>query len=595
MSVQIEAVRRTSRTSSSWVCSPRTTSPRASQARSIARSRRPATEPGCRASTAAAWVAARPGVGPLRVPGPQHLDRRWPGGCLRCGGSRQARPAGARQVPRAAVVTAATSSASSSVFRDMTTGLPRPADLPPGSSTGRLAGVPTRRTFLLGGAGIATAGLVAAGIGIEQGLLPGRPFLQAELGLNGEDGVIPDVEPGLVETGSFVSEARGGVETGWSMHPAARVSAPTARRRRAARARRRPRRAHVAGDRDRPLPRGCTSRTADAVRGRRRGRRHVVLAPATERRGRQPHGHRRAAAERRRSTRLRHVAVRTDRLVDGRVRRAETRRPPRPGAGVAVVACSPALWANPDDASASGFADAAEYERYSVFHSQADLAGIPVRVDIGTGDPFYRDVQDYVDGFPNGRPRHEHLRAGRAHAGLLAPDAAAPARVPGARLAAAGVEGDVPVVALVGVDVARGSSSHRRAVAAHADVGVGAVHPRGQAGGAREVELVAVGVAVGASRVAGLGAAGDGQSAATGVLEGDAAVDRGLPDPLERRAGRVVGVGAAAGRRPADAGRAELRASALAWLTAPAGAVAATEPATASPAAATRVRIRIPE
>ena len=36
-------------------------------------------------------------------------------------------------------------------------------------------------------------------------------------------------------------------------------------------------------------------------------------------------------------------------------------------------------------------------------------------------------------------------------------------------------------------------------------------------------------------------------------------------------------------------------ASALAWLTADAGAVAATEPATASPAAATRVRIRIPE
>ena len=26
---------------------------------------------------------------------------------------------------------------------------------------------------------------------------------------------------------------------------------------------------------------------------------------------------------------------------------------------------------------------------------------IPVRIDVGTGDPFYRDVQDYVDGFPD--------------------------------------------------------------------------------------------------------------------------------------------------------------------------------------------------
>ena len=69
------------------------------------------------------------------------------------------------------------------------------------------------------------------------------------------------------------------------------------------------------------------------------------------------------------------------------------------------------------------------------------------------------------------RRRRPHLRAGRAHLRLLAPDAARPARrswaaSPG--LAAAGVEGDVPVVALVGVDVARGRFVHRRTVAAHA-------------------------------------------------------------------------------------------------------------------------------
>jgi enterochelin esterase-like enzyme len=65
----------------------------------------------------------------------------------------------------------------------------------------------------------------------------------------------------------------------------------------------------------------------------------------------------------------------------------------------AVVAVSPALWGDPDDASRSGFADAEEYREFSVFEEQEDLAGIAVRVDCGTGDPFYRAVQDYVSGF----------------------------------------------------------------------------------------------------------------------------------------------------------------------------------------------------
>ncbi len=61
------------------------------------------------------------------------------------------------------------------------------------------------------------AGVVGAGAGIEQGVLPGRPFLQAHLGLNGHDGVIPDIEPGPVLEDSFTSAARGGAEVGWSL------------------------------------------------------------------------------------------------------------------------------------------------------------------------------------------------------------------------------------------------------------------------------------------------------------------------------------------------------------------------------------------
>ena len=67
----------------------------------------------------------------------------------------------------------------------------------------------------------------------------------------------------------------------------------------------------------------------------------------------------------------------------------------------AVAAVSPAMWSDPADASRSGFQDAAEYEEFTVQGRQDELAGIPVRLDCGTGDQFYRAVEDYVDGFPS--------------------------------------------------------------------------------------------------------------------------------------------------------------------------------------------------
>jgi hypothetical protein len=59
---------------------------------------------------------------------------------------------------------------------------------------------------------------------------------------------------------------------------------------------------------------------------------------------------------------------------------------------------SPALWSEPDEASPEGFSDAAEYREYSVFDQQDDLTGIPVRIDIGRGDPFYLEVEEYAEG-----------------------------------------------------------------------------------------------------------------------------------------------------------------------------------------------------
>ena len=80
----------------------------------------------------------------------------------------------------------------------------------------------SRRALLTGGVAV-TAGAVGAGVGVAQGVLPGRPRLQARLGLNGEAGVVPDVEPGPVDRAARSSPQRRGWAraTGWSIMPAA--------------------------------------------------------------------------------------------------------------------------------------------------------------------------------------------------------------------------------------------------------------------------------------------------------------------------------------------------------------------------------------
>jgi hypothetical protein len=259
--------------------------------------------------------------------------------------------------------------------------------------------VPTRRTFLIGG-GVVAAGLVAAGAGVEQGLLPGRPFVQAHLGLNGEDGVIPDVEPGPELEDSFTSAARGGVEVGWSLilppgGDQATLPLVVA--------------LHWLGVDHRSLTGGelgLDRYLAQHVRDG--GAPFAIAAPDGGTGYWHPHDGDDAGA------------MVTDELLPILQQRGyDTTRIGLLGwsmggygalrlgglrgfeATTAVVASSPALWSDPDDASSSGFADAGEYKTYSVFHDQGRLAGIPVRVDVGTGDPFYRDVQDYVGGFPD--------------------------------------------------------------------------------------------------------------------------------------------------------------------------------------------------
>jgi pimeloyl-ACP methyl ester carboxylesterase len=65
-----------------------------------------------------------------------------------------------------------------------------------------------------------------------------------------------------------------------------------------------------------------------------------------------------------------------------------------------VVAESPALWTPGTTPSSFGFRDAEEYARFTVFGHQRDLAGVPVRLDCGTDDPFQDATTAYAAGFP---------------------------------------------------------------------------------------------------------------------------------------------------------------------------------------------------
>ncbi|GAA4381698.1 alpha/beta hydrolase [Nocardioides caricicola] len=257
----------------------------------------------------------------------------------------------------------------------------------------------SRRTVLLGGTAAGAVVAVGAGVGVERGVLPGRPWAQAHLGLNGSPGVVPDIEPGPVAQGSFVSEARLGAETGWCLisPPGEHDELPVVVALHGHGA------DHASLLKDQfGLDRYLAAAVADGVPP-------FAIAAAD---GGGNYWHPRPDGDDASAMVVDELlpmladghGVRTDRIGllgwsmggYGALRLAALLGPDRVGA---VVAVSPAVWRDPDDASRKGFVDAAEYEEYSVMGRQEELAGIPVRVDCGTGDPFYREVQAYADGF----------------------------------------------------------------------------------------------------------------------------------------------------------------------------------------------------
>jgi len=83
------------------------------------------------------------------------------------------------------------------------------------------------RRAVVGAACGALAAIAGAGWLVEEDVLPGRSRAYELLGLNGDGAPMPDVAPGRRVDGAFVSQARGGVEVGWSVSypPGARPGA----------------------------------------------------------------------------------------------------------------------------------------------------------------------------------------------------------------------------------------------------------------------------------------------------------------------------------------------------------------------------------
>ena len=261
-----------------------------------------------------------------------------------------------------------------------------------------------RRSFLAGLFGAVVGG---GGYLVTAGVLPGRTPLFEALGLDGSDGALPQVEPGELHLGTFRSTARGGAETDWvlALPPGASfdlLKAPGAQ----------------------PLPvcvllhgRGDTATSLVDIGYDRflagatmTGTPPFAIAAVD---GGDRYWHRRTAGDD------------TGRMIVDELlpmlARAGLRSEPRdrvalmgysmggygalllasdlgPERVAAVVAESPALWTSPAAAAAGAFDGTADFARHDVFARRKALAEIPVKIDCGLADPFYRAAKEFADG-----------------------------------------------------------------------------------------------------------------------------------------------------------------------------------------------------
>ena len=257
----------------------------------------------------------------------------------------------------------------------------------------------SRRGFLAS-AGVAAVGAIS--VAVDEGVLPGRSFLYAKLGLDGPDGEIPNVEPGRSVSGSFVSQARGGLRTGWTiaMPPGVRP-----------------------GTRALPVAvvlhgRGSDHNAAftdylalDRFLAAAVGQGATPFAMASVDGG-ESYWHGRSTGDNAGAMVVEEfLPLLADHGLD--VSRVAFVGWSMGGFGslhlagqlgrdrvVAAAVMSPALWHHFEDSTTGAFDDAADFERVTVFGRQRELDGIPLRIDCGEEDPFYPADRDYVESFP---------------------------------------------------------------------------------------------------------------------------------------------------------------------------------------------------
>ena len=76
-----------------------------------------------------------------------------------------------------------------------------------------------------------------------------------------------------------------------------------------------------------------------------------------------------------------------------------------------ICAVSPALWPTYAEAQDHAFDSEGDFDEHGMFDRRDLLTGLDVRVDCGRGDPFFHNVEDFVDGtgieFQADRGAHE--------------------------------------------------------------------------------------------------------------------------------------------------------------------------------------------
>jgi S-formylglutathione hydrolase FrmB len=257
------------------------------------------------------------------------------------------------------------------------------------------------RRALLAGAGGLTLGAASTAAAVEAGIVPGRSWAYHRLGLDGADGVVPDVEAGPVVDGSFASAARLGQECGYAVAyppgygPGDRLPVAVVLHGR--------RNDHASAFA--PAYLALDAFLAAAVAD---GTAPYALASVD---GGDSYWHTRASGED-------SAAMVTDELVPllaslgldtrrlgllgwsmGGFGALHVARLLGPSRVAAVSASSPSLWHEYDDTSPGAFDDRSDFAGCTPFGRQHDLDGIAVRIDCGQGDPFWSASRDYADGF----------------------------------------------------------------------------------------------------------------------------------------------------------------------------------------------------